>query len=61
MTCHNLAEYDPSKNYATASRQEPYAADFYMSLDDAELDNKLRLDFAWSILGNLVLEADASP
>lgn len=58
MTCHGLAEYDPSVNYRVndaANRQKPYGTDYYMSRDDPEFDGKLQFDFEWSILGNLVL------
>lgn len=57
MTCHGLAAYDPTVDYSNdANREKPYATDFYMSLDDAVFDGKLKLDFAWSILG--VMELD---
>ncbi|MDX8391323.1 MAG: hypothetical protein R8K53_01985 [Mariprofundaceae bacterium] len=62
MTCHNLAQYKPNvaKNYYTenqgANRQKPYGTDYYMSLDDNALDGALKLDFSWSILGNLKLD-----
>lgn len=61
MTCHGLAFYDPKVDYSAdggANREKPYAADFYMSLDDAVFDGKLKLDFAWSILGVLELDGD---
>ncbi|WP_111655827.1 hypothetical protein [Isoalcanivorax indicus] len=61
MTCHGLAFYDPKVDYSAdggANREKPYAADFYMSLDDAVFEGKLKLDFAWSILGVLELDAE---
>lgn len=57
MTCHGLAVYDPTVDYSdSANREKPYATDFYIGLDDAFFEGKLRLDFAWSILG--VMELD---
>lgn len=59
MTCHNLAQYDPKVNYnenGGANRETPYGTDYYMSIDDAVFNNVLRLDFAWSIIGNLKLD-----
>ena len=59
MTCHNLAQYDPKVNYKEnggANRETPYGTDYYMAIDDAVFDNVLRLDFAWSIIGNLELD-----
>lgn len=57
MTCHNLAVYDPTPGHYTVggNRSIPYSADTYISLNDKEFHNKLKLDFAWSILGNLDL------
>ena len=54
MTCHGLASYDPAAVYETDSgldRETPYAANFYLPLDDRVFDGKLKLDFAWSLLG----------
>ncbi len=59
MTCHNLAQYNPKVNYKEnggANRETPYGSDYYMSLDDPVFNNVLRLDFAWSIIGNLKLD-----
>ncbi len=59
MTCHNLAQYDPKVDYTTnggANREKPYGTDYYMALDDAVFEGVLRLDFAWSIIGNLKLD-----
>lgn len=57
MTCHNLALYDPKVDYTNhANREKPYGTDYYMSLDDETFNNKLRLDFAWSIVGFMKLD-----
>ena len=57
MTCHGFAAYDPAVDYsADGNREKPYAADFYLSRNDAEFSGKLQLDFAWSILGSMVLD-----
>ena len=63
MTCHGLAQYQstPPGYYAEhggANRETPYAADFYFPLNDPLFKGKLQLDFAWSILGSLVLDQD---
>lgn len=58
MSCHGAALYDPKKDYAKDSRQAPYAADLYLSRDDSVFDGTLQLDFAWSILGSLVLDGE---
>jgi len=60
---HHLAQYQstPPGYYAEhdgANRETPYAADFYFPLDDPLFKGKLQLDFAWSILGSLVLDQD---
>lgn len=58
MTCHSLALYDPSVDYNNSdNREKPYAPDFYISLNDNVYTGKLQLDFAWSILGALELDA----
>lgn len=56
MTCHNLAMYNPSKNYKVDSTEDPYATDFYMSITDEVFNNSLKLDFSWAILGSLKLD-----
>lgn len=61
MTCHGLAAYQPKAQYfdqdgKKINREKPYGTDFYMSLNDPIFDGKLKLDFAWSILGNMVKE-----
>ncbi|MGR9073683.1 MAG: hypothetical protein ACU833_11520 [Gammaproteobacteria bacterium] len=59
MTCHNLALYNPATDYKVdngANREKPYAADFYMGIADEVFDGTLKLDFAWSIIGNLKLD-----
>ncbi len=57
MTCHGFAFYDPTVDYSNGgNREKPYAPDFYLARDDSLLTGKLQLDFAWSILGSLVLD-----
>lgn len=59
MTCHNLALYNPSTDYAAAkgaNRQKPYGTDYYMPIDDPIFNKVLKLDFAWSVLGGLLLD-----
>lgn len=63
MSCHGLAQYQATppgyyKVNGGANRETPYAADFYFGLDDPMFNGKLKLDFAWSILGSLVLDDD---
>jgi hypothetical protein len=62
MSCHGLAQYQSTPGYYAvndgANRETPYGADFYFSLDDPLFKGKLQLDFAWSILGSLVLDDD---
>lgn len=45
MSCHSLATPDGSL---------PYNTDIYISMNDPMFVNKVQLDFAWSIQGNLV-------
>ena len=47
MTCHNMAAYSKTS-------QQPYASDFYMSLSDPIFKGKLKTDFSWTILLDLV-------
>lgn len=60
MSCHGLAQYRSTPGYYKndANRETPYAADFYFGLDDPLFDGHLQLDFAWSVLGSLVLDDD---
>jgi hypothetical protein len=62
MSCHGQAQYQSTPGYykldGGANRENPYAADYYFSLDDPSFNGKLQLDFAWSILGSLVLDDD---
>jgi hypothetical protein len=62
MSCHGVSQYQSTPGYYQqnqgANRQTPYAADFYFSLDDPMFDGHLQLDFAWSLLGSLVLDDD---
>jgi hypothetical protein len=62
MSCHGLAQYQATPGYYKvnqgANRQTPYAADFYFPLNDPMFKGKLQLDFAWSLLGSLVLDDD---
>ena len=59
MGCHNTAMYAPDADYyrKTASGgknpnlERPYTTSFYLSIDDKVFDGRLRLDFAWSLLG----------
>ena len=48
MSCHALATPDNSLGYNT---------DIYLSMNDAIYKNKVQLDFAWSIQGNLILDS----
>jgi len=60
MTCHGLAIYDPTVDYSTGgNREKPYAPDFYLARNDSVLAGSLQLDFAWSILGSLVLDDES--
>lgn len=61
MTCHGLAQYQATPGYYKNpdNLEKPYAADFYFSLGDPQyFGGKLQLDFAWSVLGSLVLDDD---
>ncbi|KGI77081.1 hypothetical protein [Oleiagrimonas soli] len=60
MTCHGQAQYQATPGYYrnVDHREDPYAANFYFGLNDPSFQGKLQLDFAWSILGNLVLDDD---
>lgn len=62
MSCHGQAQYQSTPGYykvdGGANRENPYAADYYFSLNDPSFNGKLQLDFAWSILGSLVLDDD---
>ncbi|RAP59543.1 hypothetical protein [Oleiagrimonas sp. MCCC 1A03011] len=60
MSCHGQAQYQstPGHYKDPDNREKPYAADFYFGLNDPSFQGKLQLDFAWSILGNLVLDDD---
>ncbi len=56
MSCHTNAQYNPNYDYnafQSAQRQMPYSTNFYIGLSDSIYRDKLRLDFLWSILGNL--------
>lgn len=60
MSCHILASYDQNVNYKLgndngANAQLPYSANAYYSLEDSIFTDRLKLDFAWSVLGNLEL------
>ncbi len=49
MSCHVYATYNPSNpNSGT-----PYSGDAYVSLNDPIFTGTLKLDFAWSIQGNI--------
>lgn len=55
MTCHHLAMYNPKVDYNDKrNREKPYGTDFYMSLTDPVFQGTVKLDFSWSILGNMV-------
>jgi hypothetical protein len=55
-TCHMLAQFNPSSDYTQPGiRETPYAADFYLDLDDPLFKGMIKLDFAWSIIGSLDL------
>lgn len=62
MSCHGQAMYQSTPGYYAGNnagnRQTPYAADYYFGLDDPMFSGKLQLDFAWSLLGSLVLDDD---
>lgn len=45
MTCHGLATVDGGLGYST---------DQYISMDSAIYKNKIQVDFAWSIQGNMI-------
>jgi hypothetical protein len=49
MSCHVYAAYDPSN----PNNGTPYSGDAYVSLNDPIFTGKLKLDFAWSIQGNI--------
>ena len=58
MTCHMLAQFNPKPGYYKNpnNRETPYAADFYLDLDDPLFNGVLKLDFAWSIIGSVDLD-----
>ncbi|MBC7884162.1 MAG: hypothetical protein H7X99_01705 [Saprospiraceae bacterium] len=49
MSCHVYAAYDVYQ----PSNGTPYNGDAYVSLDDSIFTGKLKLDFAWSVQGNI--------
>ncbi|GAB3389167.1 hypothetical protein [Lysobacter fragariae] len=62
MSCHGQSMYQSTPGYYAGNnagnRETPYAADYYFGLNDPMFNNKLQLDFAWSVLGSLVLDDD---
>ena len=58
MSCHGLAQFNPTPGYYKNpnNRETPYAADFYLDLNNSIFQNKLKVDFAWSIIGNVELD-----
>jgi hypothetical protein len=57
MSCHGLAQYVTTPGYYNDpnNRQRPYAADFYLDLNDPIFKGNLQVDFAWSIIGFMEL------
>ena len=51
MSCHMMATSDGSLNYNTAQ---------YISTADPMFINKIRIDFAWSIQGNMIKDVSAA-
>jgi len=58
MSCHGLSQFIPKPGYydIKGNRQTPYAADFYLDLDDPIFKGNLQVDFAWSIIGFMDLD-----
>lgn len=52
MTCHALAFYKPGAS--AANQPAPYSADQYISMADTIYLNKVQVDFAWSIMFELI-------
>ncbi|HMU04266.1 MAG TPA: hypothetical protein PJ990_11605, partial [Saprospiraceae bacterium] len=49
MSCHAYAAYD----VYNPSNGTPYSGDAYVDLSDTIFNGKLKLDFAWSVQGNV--------
>ena len=59
MSCHGQARYDPSVSI-TSNGWQIYLTDQYFELDAPYFKNTVKLDFTWSIRGNL-LDKDGNP
>ena len=53
MSCHSMATVNP-KGFTTGSiSTTPYIGNAYISLDDPIFESLLKVDFAWSVEGNI--------
>lgn len=53
MSCHVMATVDPTKLNSSNNANTPYIGNAYVGLNDPIFKNQLKLDFAWSIQGNV--------
>jgi hypothetical protein len=51
MSCHALANFNPGNAVATGPG---YIADTYIDMEGARFNKVLKLDFLWSIQGNII-------
>ncbi|MCW9708417.1 hypothetical protein [Fodinibius salsisoli] len=53
MSCHAMATINPDSLGSGSNSGTPYVGDSYVSLSDTIFEGQLKLDFAWSIQGNI--------
>ncbi len=53
MSCHSMATVNPKHLDSTSNSITPYVGNAYIPLNDSIFNGQLKLDFAWSIEGNV--------
>jgi len=53
MSCHRMSTVNPDSLLASNNSITPYVGNSFVSVSDPIFKNQLRLDFAWSVQGNL--------
>lgn len=54
MSCHAYANYSRNVSISTQGNNPLYSTDQYVDLNDPIFKSRVQLDFAWSIIGNII-------
>lgn len=61
MSCHAFANYSPNVSINNQGNNPLYSTDQYVDMNSPVFRSRVKLDFAWSIIANIVPSTTSSP